>query len=103
MTIATIKIAEIALIDPVRTNSNKPPRAFGKPAAIPPKMMIEIPLPKPRSVICSPNHIKNIVPVTKVITVFKRNTKLGSITKPGCASNAIAIPRAWNVANTTVP
>lgn len=28
--------------------------ALGKPAAIPAKMMIEIPLPRPRSVICSP-------------------------------------------------
>jgi hypothetical protein len=31
-------------------------------------MMIEIPLPKPRSVICSPSHIRNIVPVTSVDT-----------------------------------
>ena len=38
---------------------------IGSPAAIPAKMMIEIPLPKPRSVICSPSHIRNIVPVSR--------------------------------------
>ena len=32
---------------------------------MPAKMMIEMPLPRPRSVICSPSHIRNIVPVTR--------------------------------------
>ena len=40
----------------------------GKPAIIPIIMINEIPLPKPLSVIFSPNHIANIVPVTKMIT-----------------------------------
>ena len=31
-------------------------------------MMIEIPLPTPRSVILSPNHIVNMVPATKTRT-----------------------------------
>jgi hypothetical protein len=36
-------------------------------ATIPANIIIEIPLPKPCSVICSPNHIKNIVPEVIVI------------------------------------
>ena len=32
------------------------------PATMPPKMMIEIPLPMPFSVISSPSHTRNIVP-----------------------------------------
>ena len=53
-------------IAPVRISSSSPPIALGRPAAIPAKMMIEIPLPRPRSVICSPSHIRNIVPVSSV-------------------------------------
>ena len=95
-------IAEMMLIEPVRTSSNNPPTAFGNPAAIPPKMMIEIPLPRPRSVICSPSHIRNIVPVTSVTTVVRRNSMPGSVTRPGWFSSAAAIPNAWKVASTTV-
>ena len=97
-----MKIAVSAFIAPVRTSSSSPPIAFGKPAAIPAKMIIEIPLPRPRSVICSPSHIKNIVPVTNVETVTNRNIKPGSITKPACASRATEIPIAWNSARKTV-
>ena len=50
------------LIAPVRTSSNRPPIALGRPAAMPAKIRIEMPLPRPRSVICSPSHIRNIVP-----------------------------------------
>ena len=41
----------------------------GIPDTMPAVMIKEIPLPIPRSVICSPNHIRNIVPVTKQTTV----------------------------------
>ena len=90
-------------IAPVRTSSSKPPTEPGNPAAIPPKIKIEIPLPKPRSVICSPSHIKNMVPAVKVTTVVKRKPKPGLITKPEDDSNAKAIPNDWNKANPTVP
>ena len=90
-------------MEPVRTNSSKLPIAVGKPETIPPKIMMEMPLPSPRSVICSPSHIRNIVPVTKVTTVLSSNIKPGLITKPGCACNATEIPNAWNVAKNTVP
>ena len=43
----------------------------GIPEAIPAMIIREIPLPIPLSVICSPSHIKNIVPVTKQIIVEK--------------------------------
>jgi len=40
---------------PVRTSSNSPPIAVGRPATMPEKIRIEMPLPRPRSVICSPS------------------------------------------------
>ena len=36
---------------------------------MPAKMMSEIPLPMPRSVICSPSHIRNDVPVVSAMVV----------------------------------
>ena len=70
---------------------------------MPAKMMSEMPLPMPRSVICSPSHIRNMVPVTSVITVVMRNMRPGSSTRPRCDSSAIAMPMAWNSASTSVP
>ena len=67
---------------PVFANSNVLPTALGQPATIPAKIMIEIPLPMPRSVICSPNHIKNIVPLTRVITAVNLKANPGSNTRP---------------------
>ena len=98
-----ITSAVSGFIAPVRTSSSVPPIACGSPAAIPAKMMIEMPLPRPRSVICSPSHIRNIVPVTSVVTVMKRNSRPGSSTRPCCCSRPIEIIVAWNVASTTVP
>ena len=40
---------------------------------MPAKMSSEMPLPMPRSVICSPSHITKIVPVVSVIIVVMRN------------------------------
>ncbi len=88
---------------PVRTSSALPPRAAGRPATMPAKMIIEMPLPMPRSVICSPSHMRNMVPVMRVITVVMRKARPASTTRPGCASSAIEMPSAWNAASTTVP
>ena len=44
--------------------------ARGKPTTIPAKMMRLIPLPMPRSVICSPSHMMKAVPVVRVSTVM---------------------------------
>jgi hypothetical protein len=40
--------------------------AAGMPATMPAKMISEIPLPIPRSVICSPSHMMNAVPAVSV-------------------------------------
>ena len=50
-------------------------------ATIPEKIIKEIPFPTPLKVICSPNHIKKVVPATKEIVVIILNEKPGSITK----------------------
>ena len=50
------------LISPSRTNCAVVPIALGSRATIPAMMISEMPLPIPRSVICSPIHIRNIVP-----------------------------------------
>ena len=52
---------------------------------MPAKIRIEMPLPRPRSVICSPSHIRNIVPVDQLTTAVMRKPKPGSITRPGRA------------------
>ena len=46
--------------------------AFGIRATMPAKMMSEMPLPMPFSVICSPSHIRNDVPAQRVIMVISR-------------------------------
>ena len=79
---------------PVLVSSRVFPNALGSPATIPAKIIIDIPLPMPRSVICSPNQTKNIVPLTRVITEVNLKAKPGSRTRPGCASSATVIPSA---------
>jgi hypothetical protein len=88
---------------PELTKLPKPPMAPGNPAAMPAKIKIEMPLPKPRSVICSPSHIKNIVPATKLVTAVKRKPQPGAITKPGELSSATAMLNDWNNAKPKVP
>ena len=80
---------------PVRPCSSVWPIARGRPAAMPAKMISEMPLPRPRSVICSPSHIRNIVPVTSVTAETTRNITPGSSTRPACASSAVEIANAW--------
>ena len=60
---------------PVRPSSSIWARALGRLATMPEKMISEVPLPTPRAVICSPSHIRNIVPPTRVMTVVKRKKK----------------------------
>ena len=63
-----------------KRSSSVPPMARGKPAAIPAKMMSEMPLPMPRSVICSPSHMMKAVPAASEIIVMSRNDQPGSAT-----------------------
>src|SRR5215475_12684928 len=52
------------------TNCRTP---FGRPTTIPAKINRLIPLPMPRSVICSPSHMTKIVPVINVRVEMKMN------------------------------
>jgi hypothetical protein len=45
--------------------------ADGNPDTMFEKISSEMPLPTPRSVICSPSHIMNSAPVTRVTTATK--------------------------------
>jgi hypothetical protein len=100
---AQMNKAESACIEPVRTSSKSPPKALGRPATMPAKMMIEMPLPKPRSVICSPSHIRNMVPVRRVKTVTKRNIRPGSSTRPACDSKSDSNSQPLKQRQATVP
>ena len=86
----------------MRACSSVRPIAFGSPAAMPAKMMSEMPLPRPRSVICSPSHMRNIVPVTSVTAETMRNVIPGEMTSPACASSAAEIASAWKNASPRV-
>ena len=74
---------------------------------MPAKMMMEMPLPIPRSLTCSPSHMRKMVPVTRVTTVVMRKPRPAAMTTGAppalWLSRAIATPRAWNVASSTVP
>ena len=98
-----MNIAIRMLIAPVRTSSNRPPIALGRPAAMPPKMRIEMPLPRPRSVICSPSHIRNIVPDVRLTIAVRRKPMPGLMTRPGEPSSASAMPSDWKIARPSVP
>ncbi len=45
-----------------------------------------IPLPMPRSVICSPSHMTKMAPTVSVTTITIRETKFGLATAPGIDS-----------------
>ena len=81
--------------------------AAGMPMTMPAKMISEMPLPMPRSVICSPSHMMNAVPVVSVIMHISRKPQPGSSTAPAPPnwpfSSAIAMQRLWNSASAIVP
>ena len=66
-----VNINKINVADkaPVLPNSKVVAKALGISATIPENIINDIPFPIPLCVICSPNHIKKIVPATKVMTV----------------------------------
>ena len=51
------------------------------------KMIREIPLPMPRSVICSPSHMMNAVPVVSVITAHQAEAPAGIHRRRGPSPN----------------
>ena len=66
---------------PVLPSSKVEAKALGISATMPENIINEIPLPTPLNVICSPNHIRNVVPATKEIVVIILKDIPGSITK----------------------
>ncbi len=81
---------------PVRPSSSRLASALGRLATMPAMMIRLVPLPTPRAVICSPIHIRNIVPPTRVITQEKRKNQPGSMTAapklPRMLSRPMAMP-----------
>ena len=47
-------------------------------------MISDMPLPTPRSLICSPNHMMNAVPVVREMMVNSTKPNPGLITMPPC-------------------
>ena len=88
-TTARMKTVEIA---PWRPSSSVWPIAAGKAAMMPAKMIRDEPLPRPREVICSPSHIRNIVPPISVMTQLTRKNRPGSVTTPACPSRPTEMP-----------
>ena len=74
--------------------------ADGKSATMPEKMISEMPLPMPRAVICSPSHIRNMVPPVSVIVVEIRKNRPGSVTDAAGAlqahGDAVGLERSQN-------
>ncbi len=60
-----------AKVSPLRSFPKTCVAPLGNPMTMPAKMRSEMPLPMPRSVICSPSHITKMVPVVKVSIVVR--------------------------------
>ncbi len=79
------------------------PMAPGKPTTMPVKMISDMPLPMPRSLICSPSHMMNAVPVVSERMVIKMKPKPGFLTSPsGIACRPVAMPKDCISARITV-
>ena len=87
-----IKIIITVDIAPVLPSSKVVTSALGISATIPENIINDIPLPIPLCVICSPSHIRNIVPATIVVTVEILKNAPGLITKLADDSNPTAKP-----------
>ena len=72
---------------------------------MPAKMTSEMPLPMPRSVICSPSHMMNVVPAVRVIMVRMRNGQPAASTNAPSPIRSMPtdIQKDWNAAMNTVP
>ena len=64
-------------MSPLRACSSVPSTAPGRPATMPAKMISDTPLPMPRSVICSPSHIRNMVPAVSATTAVRTKPRPG--------------------------
>ena len=103
ITRANINRIVVADKAPVLPNSNVEAKARGISATIPENIINYIPFPIPLCVICSPSHIKKIVPATKVITVVNLKNAALSITTVPEFSSPTETPYPCIVARSTVP
>ncbi len=71
------------LITPDSVASQVRAMAVGKPSMMEKKISSDMPLPMPRSVICSPSHMMKIPPVVSASVVVRMNTSPGVSTAPG--------------------
>jgi len=79
------------------------PRARGRPETMPAKIRREMPLPSPRSVICSPIHMMKMVPTERVKAQSSLKPKPGLVTTSGPRLWAmVAMPNPWAKARKTV-
>ncbi len=78
-------------------------------ATMPAKMMSEMPLPMPRSVICSPIHMMNAVPAASESMVMSAEApaRVGDdrAGRPWSRrdSRYVAMPKPWRAERTMVP
>ncbi len=66
-----------AVMSPVLALENMRTAASGISVTIPAKIISEMPLPIPRSVICSPSHMMKAVPVVSETIVRRRKPQPG--------------------------
>ncbi len=99
-----------AVMSPVLAFENMRTAASGISVTMPAKITSEIPLPMPRSVICSPSHMMKAVPVVSEIIVRIRKPQPGFVTTwPNCAyerlfpSSQRAMKNDWISDKTTHP
>jgi hypothetical protein len=92
--ITSIKIIIIRVADkaPVLPNSKVDAKALGISATIPEKIIKDIPFPTPLNVICSPSHIRKVVPATREIVVVSLNDIPGSKTRDPAFSKPTDTP-----------
>ena len=74
----------------------------GSPTTIPAKISSDMPLPMPRSVICSPSHMMKALPVVSVSMVIRMNPTPGLITKSPLRCSCQEIPNDWIALRITV-
>jgi len=82
--------------------------ADGSAETMPAKINSEMPLPMPRSVTCSPSHMRNAVPELSVTTHSRRNPQPGFNTTDApvgdwICSRPMLMKRLWTIDSTTVP
>ena len=75
-------------------------QADGSLAMIPAKMISEIPLPIPCSLICSPSHMRKAVPAVSTMTITM--TENTSVLMRACLNSPIVTPIACTTARATV-